>query len=377
MNQTDEEKFDMYIISSQTDLDCVKRNIRFIRENIDAQKIYIVTKTASGKLRRELPQCSFIDENSLLDNLNFNAVKDELAKYSTLIENSGWYFQQFLKLACAFVSENRYYLVWDADTIPLRKINFFDKDGKPFFNLKREFFLRYFYTIQNLFGFKKRTKESFISEHMLFDSNIVKELIRDIEMNPKLAGEFFWQKILFASFHFNGSNSGKQRNFSEYETYGTYCDYKKPNVYKKRKLATLRYGTEFLTDSPTAEVLEWAGKDFDTITFEHYEGYKPVTEIINISRNVEAREKNAFLHLLLQFQKKHRKQFAYKQRKALFTFNKKEIFEIRKQVNLFAFDFVFGKKLCYKKSFHFLEKYPILKKNYERLKLLCKIILGR
>src|ERR1039457_5006296 len=40
---------------------------------------------------------------------------------------AGWYFQQLLKLQFAyFEPAEDYYLMWDADTVPLRSLRFFD-----------------------------------------------------------------------------------------------------------------------------------------------------------------------------------------------------------------------------------------------------------
>ena len=38
----------------------------------------------------------------------------------------GWYYQQFLKMAFSNWSKSRYYMAWDADTIPLRKKEMFN-----------------------------------------------------------------------------------------------------------------------------------------------------------------------------------------------------------------------------------------------------------
>ncbi len=335
--------FDIYIISSFKDLDYIGRNVEFIKKYIKAKSVYVVTKKVDAKFKEALPMCSFIDEDSIIEGLDFDSVKKELMKYSLVSQNTGWYFQQFLKYACAFIAKNRYYLVWDADTIPLRDIAFFDKKGRPLFNLKREYVDYYFYTIKNLFGYEKKTKESFISEHMLFDSFVVKEICQSITDGTQFKKESFWKEILRASFDFDRSHESTQRNFSEYETYGVYCDYKHPSHYGKRKLVTLRYGSEYLGDNPSVEILEWAAKDFDTISFERYEKNKRVDAIIQLTKDPKIRKKISFKHLLLEYQRDYNN----KLRIAFFSFNKKKIKELQENYKYFRYDYVFGKKLYY------------------------------
>ena len=376
--------FDIYIISSVNDLDNIERNVSFIKKNIKANDIYVVTKKVGAAVKKSLPMCTFIDENSIIKGLDFDSVREELAKYSPVSKNTGWYFQQFLKYACAYICKNPYYLVWDADTIPLRNIDFFDKKGRPFFNLKREYVDYYFYTIKNLFGYDKKTKESFISEHMLFDRDIVKEMCQSIAAGDSFPKKLFWKKILNASFDFARCHESAQRNFSEYETYGVYCDYKYPKRYAKRKLATLRYGSEYLGDNPSAEVFEWAAKDFDTISFERYEKNKKVDCIIQKTKDPIIRRKKSFRGLLLKYQRCYKNQL----RLALFTFNKKKIKDLQKSQNYFKYDYVFGTKLDYnplrsyfagvkQKHLLWLKNNLIFMSIYKNLKNIYKILTGQ
>ena len=258
--------FDAYIISAVSDFDVLKKNIPYIKKNIPAERIFIVAKERPSE--EVLSGCYFLDENSIIDGMTYKAVSEKITSLGADGKHSGWYLQQFIKLGISKTCEKKFYLVWDCDTIPLHPIDFFDAKNRPYFNLKREYKARYFKTIKKMLGLKKQEHASFISEHMLFDTELVKELIQHIENSISLKGTTFWEKILFASL---SEKSESERNFSEFETYGTFIEHFYPQRYAKRKLATLRYGAEFFGDTPSEELLTWCAKSLDTISFEKYE----------------------------------------------------------------------------------------------------------
>lgn len=305
--------------------------------------------------------CVFLDEDRIVQNLSFGSVKRHIEKLGGDTKNTGWYLQQFIKLGISLVCEEEFYLVWDSDTIPLNHIDFFDTDGRPFFNLKREYFHSYFQTIERLFGIKKSTKESFISEHMIFKADIVREMISKIEANEKIDGRNFYQKILAASdlLHRDFIKTD-QRFFSEFETFGTYCDAFHPKVYAKRRLRTLRHGTDFLGFDPTDEVLEWAAHDFDTISFESWG--TPIAETVALSKDERKRREMSFANTIRQFFKNERKRI-FEEFPKINHERFRHFFE--STIAKTNFDFFFSKKLAYSKrnpyfedsilqSFHFL-----------------------
>ena len=51
--------------------------------------------------------------------------------------------------------------------------------------MKREYFKAYYKPITNLFAYEKKTAASFVSEHMLFDVKVTKEMLQKIIDNKK------------------------------------------------------------------------------------------------------------------------------------------------------------------------------------------------
>ena len=259
--------------------------------------------------------------------------------------------QQFIKLGLAKIADDDYYLVWDGDTVPLNPLSFFDMAGRPYFNLKREYFHAYFHTIERLFGLKKLVRESFISEHMLFNSEAAGKMLSEIEENQNLEGKFFWQKILHAADLLHADFiKDDQRFFSEFETFGTFCTAFYPDLYARRKLRTLRHGSDFLGFSSSAEILDWCAKDFDTISFERWG--KPIPEVLALVEDKNHRERYSFADTLRIFFKNER-------RKIFEHFPKinheqfRHFFDVT--IAKTNFDFFFSKKLAYSKRNPYFE----------------------
>ena len=235
-----EQFFDVLIPVARKDISFVRRVTEYVRLNITGVKtIYIITaknnfKRLSGS--HNLHNYVLLDENSLLDGLSFSNVRRLLANVGeNRPSQTGWYFQQFLKFAFAQTKYARdYYLTWDADTLPVNKIAFF-KDGKPLFTRKIEYHAPYFKTMNRLIGIPRQVDYSFIAEHMLFKTSVVRELISEISRSA-VRGDMWFEKIV------NACNFAKDKAnlFSEFETYGNYCAKNHPDMYETRTLNTFR-----------------------------------------------------------------------------------------------------------------------------------------
>ena len=214
----------------------------------------------------------WMDENSLIPFDDVHACMGK--KLSPLLNGeklprgiTGWYYQQFLKMQYSVVCSDEYYMVWDGDTVPCRDINMFSAEtGQPYLDLKHEHHPEYFETMGKILpGFKKVIERSFISEHMLINTKIMRNLISDIEKNDSIEGTRFWEKII------NCIEPEKiyDSSFSEFETYGTYVALRHPSVYKLREWHSFRLGASFFEiDTISDRDFQWLGKDFDAISFE-------------------------------------------------------------------------------------------------------------
>lgn len=230
------EPFDLVIPVGGKDCFFLRRNLSVLKQYLHPDKIFIITKKCYFVYFIHLSEhVELIDEDQIIHQVNFQKVSTYLCNVNMSMNSTGWYLQQFLKMGFALSchAKKKFYLSWDADTIPLKEIFFFDVVGKPYFTMKDEYHTPYFDTIWKIFGIEKNVKESFISENMLFDVEIMKEIVLKIE-NSDVKGENWCEKII------NSLPMNEKNGFSEFETYGTYVMNYYPQKYALRTLSSFR-----------------------------------------------------------------------------------------------------------------------------------------
>lgn len=240
MNQNS-QKFDVVIPVARKDTSFVKYVIDHVnRYVVGCENIYLVTNKKNFnrlKFINDISNVKVIDENALVPELSFGIVHECMKRKGERRPNCvGWYFQQLLKYAFAKSQwAKEYYLTWDADTLPLNPISFFEEE-QPLFTRKIENHEPYFITMNKILGFGKLVDYSFIAEHMLFDVSVVKELLYAIESNHDSVGTTWVEKIMMACDFKDKRGS----LFSEFETYGNFCMKFHPALYGTRQLNTFR-----------------------------------------------------------------------------------------------------------------------------------------
>jgi len=264
-NKLDTIGYDIVIPMDNNNTHNIDKLNFFLRKNINFSNIIIISPNKS----------SILEKNNSFIIIN----EDELVPKSDLIDiflkkginntnRVGWYEQQFLKMSYAKICNHDYYLLWDSDTFPIKPLQMFDNDI-PIFDMKKEHHSPYFTTISLLIDNLKLSKLSYISEHMIIKTELMKKLIDKIETNKNIKGKFFWEKILWSIDNDEILKSG----FSEYETYGTFVDNYFKNSYKHRLWHSKRdmvnyYGN---IENVNNNDLNWLSKDYNAITFEKWD----------------------------------------------------------------------------------------------------------
>lgn len=263
---------DFVIPVSPKDVFTLGKSLKYINQNFSHPNIYIITKKNCFRYFYSFKKYAIIciDEDDLFNGLTFDNVKKCIENHQLIGQRVGWWFQQFLKMAFSYSPyAKEYYVVWDADTIPLNPIDFIDnKSGAFLFNLKEENYHPYFVCMDKILGLKKQIEMSFITEHMVISTEIMRRLTNEIESFSKEEGNW-WQKIIKAQ------PTKGLAGFSEFETYGTYMMVHYPNLVKFRSLNTDREGREKYGLCVTRSDLHNASKHFDTISFERRVDTKP------------------------------------------------------------------------------------------------------
>lgn len=257
------KKYDVVLCVGSKDIFIVRTVIKCIRDNMDANVIYIISNKKHRFLYLDIYEkynVCFIDENKLIKGLSITSLKSYISdNNSYLLSKLGWYFQQFLKMSFSisqYASDN--YLIWDADTIPTRNICFFE-NNKILICKKTEHHKDYFNTMENLLGYGKLVDFSFISEHMMVKTSYMKDLLNVICEKDRTI--IFWQNII------KNIGANTLLGFSEFETYGNFLVHNYNDSFAIRDLKTNRnagsiYGRT-ISKKELAKIT-----DFDTISLE-------------------------------------------------------------------------------------------------------------
>lgn len=140
----------------------------------------------------------------------------------------GWYLQQFLKLeAVRQYSQHGDVLIWDSDTIPLRKLSF--RNGNQFFAYRgKDWHLPYFMAIERAFSMQKKDGLSFIAQSFPVKRDWARRFFNYLEV-----GEKTWFENLAHSIDFRLPSG-----FSEYETLGVFVQNEFPGELGDQTQAT-------------------------------------------------------------------------------------------------------------------------------------------
>jgi hypothetical protein len=263
-----DKKVQVVILASTDKCKLLEINIDYIEKNLHPDSIVVITAKKNISLLTHTASFTNVeiqDEDFLLEGLSFYKIKEILQNSNLSVKATGWYFQQFLKMAWSF-SEKCYetYTVWDCDTFPLQPVTLFWNE-KICINLKTEYQKPYFETIKDLLGLEKQTPASFISEYMTIDKKVMNELINKIESVKKYSGSFF-EKII--SSIKNGLPG--ERNFSEFETYGTYCSVFYPEKITFSCISTFRQAAAYCGMKPNKFTLFRLAQNNVTASFESW-----------------------------------------------------------------------------------------------------------
>ena len=267
-------KWSMVTPTTISDVGALLNHIDFFFDYLPIRDIVLIANRSVEKMVKGIDHVYFIDENELVDFAVLRTVIDSIVGHVPYKDRTGWYVQQFIKMGYSSICTDQYYLLWDSDTVPIRKCSFF-LEGKPCFDIKKEFHEPYFVTIGRLFqGLNKRIDGSFISEHMIINTHYMREMLETIENNTALNGKNYQEKILYSIDNKDLLKSG----FSEFETYGTFMTAYHPNFYTFRKWSSLRHGKYFYNEPMLSEYeKKWLSNNYDAISYEKSDSFHPST----------------------------------------------------------------------------------------------------
>jgi hypothetical protein len=207
---------EVFMASRFRDFPILLRAVRGCREFFGAEHIIVASpkqhvKAMQFGLRGE---AEVIDEGTLTKNMKVFEFRSSNVPFFP--KAFGWYYQQILKMNYARMTSAKNYLVWDADTIPLKSIPFFDSNGRVYFTTAEEYHAPYFHTYEQLLGEKPAHNNSFISQHMIVNTAVMRNILEHIESIHQVDD---WTQALLQVLC---KSPYSQNLFSEYETYANY-----------------------------------------------------------------------------------------------------------------------------------------------------------
>lgn len=209
---------------------CPENQIKVFKKRLNKKNIFIISEDKIFK---------FSKFKTL-----FIKFSKKISYRKKFLKRLNWYYQQILKLV--FILNNKIcqtnnLILWDADTLILKKINFFNNNCSVNYSNVFEYHRSYFLTSQKLLNIKIPTNYlSSINQFIALnteENKFIKSKLMGTS-NRKISANSISQKI-FKSI-FLGNISFNHSMFSEYETIGL-CKYLKDPNFNQKIIFFLRY----------------------------------------------------------------------------------------------------------------------------------------
>ena len=174
----------------------------------------------------------------------------------------GWYLQQFVKIAAVLENDPAStVLIWDADTVPLKTLEFIDAQGKLMYYQGEEYRKSYFDFIELALGLKRTQDFSFVAQSLTTKVSWVKELFSSLEGSTKMP----WIDAIL--FHINPTEPA---GFAEFETLGTWIWHHHRDEIEINNRPWYRNGLSLVGNPLKLSPAVWRGlaKSYDFISFE-------------------------------------------------------------------------------------------------------------
>lgn len=278
--------FDIVTACRKKDLATLSLALPLLQKNIRHRKLWVFTARANCKsFRNKLgSEVVILDEDGVVPGMTLDKLRRE-GNLPSFPDGAGWYFQQFLKYSYPYLEPHAdRYLIWDADTLPLRPIQPFGElgeacltpaypecgepmAGQPADRHTRQLLDQatrvhepYFDNYEHLLGETPDRSCSFIAQHMPIQAACLQEMLQKID--AKWPGDDGWAWKIVRNL------SGKSPNlFSEYEFYAQYALKHFPRQHCVRPLAWRR-GGKFLNGIKKEEQIQGWTREFDFVALE-------------------------------------------------------------------------------------------------------------
>jgi hypothetical protein len=234
------------------------KNIPLIKENyINLKKfyknfnLYIVCPSKDlAQFQSELnfSNIQIINEDLFLSKSNFSKIFNKYFSKSNYFKKikwrEGWYYQQILKISFVFLffkkKNTKHLIQWEADTIILKKIVFFNKNKPIYYGTLFEKNESYFITLKELFGKLPKYYLSFTFQFSALNFYAVNSLflklvnyrcIEKKESTPQWLSKAILQSIIKMHSNYHISLFSEQDFYGIGQLLNQKKNYQKPFIY--------------------------------------------------------------------------------------------------------------------------------------------------
>lgn len=307
-------------VSLKRDLPLILKNFQSFKKLYETINIYIICPSkelAHFKEKLNYDEFIIIPEDEIISFKEFELIfikeSKNISYKSQFRKRLTWYYQQILKISfmISFVNDKKKNLIiWDADTILLKKIDFYVADKSINYGNFNEFHKQYYATnkkILNKFpkyfiSFLNQFISATVEEVFLLEKELFKEVKIEKKNLPLKLSELILRSIFLEHKTYNGSM------FSEYELIGQ-SNYLQNNT-KQKPILVLRFGLDGMLNFTQISLVKIL--NFKHVTYEHSHQNKRSLGMLNREQTWFGLIKIIFKNLIKFYLRSIRHNYLYK-----------------------------------------------------------------
>jgi hypothetical protein len=199
------KNYDIVIVSHEKDFNNIKFIVEYSQKNLKFDSIHLILSE-----RKEFTDLDLV--KTLTDKPIYLHMETEILKVdkTRISHRPNWIYQMMLKMF-QNVTKNDDFLIIESDCLILKEIDFFEENKTTFYLCRDQNHTPYF-NFNNILGFGREYDHSFISEFMMYNKQIIKDLL--LKTNCKDVNDFL--EIVY-------NNTNNDCYPADYELYGNFC----------------------------------------------------------------------------------------------------------------------------------------------------------
>lgn len=271
------KKIDAVIVFKPDHIHVTRMAIRNLNKFADIHSIYLISNsTGLSSLGDVANNIKLVHEDEVIPTMTLEDLKK--MKIEGFPKRAGWYYQQLLKWGAAYFENiTEQYLVWEADTILLKPMNFFDNQDRMIFITDSDYHAPYFQTYKHFFQEDANYEFSLIAQHIIIDKNILNEMLMVIDNRFEGTENWAW-KIM------KNLTTESNSKMADYETYGYYVKNHHPGKVVFSQVPWTRWGSSLTSAHPSELDLISLSKNYHYAAFETWDSKQK--RLRNLIRNL-------------------------------------------------------------------------------------------